>query len=81
VLWWGKKQSEVEYLRELVKDLQTQVIVLSGKHSDYLNTKIVQMTPPLNGKEEVKKEVTPEEKKQVEQAAKDIAYMLGGVST
>ena len=80
MLWWGKKQSEVEFLRERVRDLETQVMVLAGKQVEYLNTKIVQASAPLNGKEEVKKELTPEEQKQVEQLSKDMAYILGGVS-
>lgn len=33
------KNSEVEYLRALVKDLMTQNLLLINKHSDFLNVK------------------------------------------
>jgi len=40
MFWFKQKQSEVEYLRELVKELQHQVLIMASKHGDYINTKI-----------------------------------------
>jgi predicted component of type VI protein secretion system len=79
-LFWHKKQSEVEFLREQVKTLQAQVIALSGKHAEYLNTRITEVSSPLNGKVEEIKELTPEQIKAAAQLAKDAAYCLGGVA-
>jgi hypothetical protein len=74
----GKKQTEIEFLREMVKDLQAQIIVLSGKEREYINTKIVQASAPLNGKPEVIKEPTEDELKEAKIAARDFALLLGG---
>ena len=89
-MFWRKGKSEVEFLREQVKELQTQVIILAGKNYEYVNTKIALETTeaprvmnPLTGDLESQQATNEEEKKQQEMAKEELAsifnYSRGGI--
>lgn len=63
-MFFSRKKTEVEFLREQVKDLQQQVLLLVNKHSDYINTKIAMNSPLL------KETVVKEPQKEVEEIEK-----------
>lgn len=80
---------EKQFLREQVKELQTQIIVLSGKNMEYINTKMANTmivnspssVDPLTGglKNQIELPKTPEEKKQYDDAQSELREMFGAL--
>jgi hypothetical protein len=82
-LFWNRGKSEVEFLREQVKELQTQVIILAGKQYDYVNTKIAlepaeapKVMNPLTGNVETQQAMTDQEKKDFEMSKEEFASIF-----
>ena len=78
--------SEKEFLRQQVKDLQTQVLVMANKQMEYVNAKIattytesspVSVNPDTG---QLETQVSEEEQQQRKAAKEELLQMFGGAN-